>query len=167
MLILQCFLGESIESHFTVVICAGHAVEEAMRDGEKWHMLDVRIVLGGVGDYVVNVMVLLPPTARESTEEICNEDADYRVNMKRVGDAHVAGVVDREDQLVPEHAEKDGRERVPAGSEEVERGQCEEGVARDLDGVGSVIAIIKTFSTKTLVEEFVLFDDSLLSLRIE
>ena len=95
---------EWVVSHDAVIICRTKALEEAMRDGKEWNVLDIRIVIGTVGDDVVDIVVALPPATAETTEKVGNEYADTAVDVEVVGDAHMAGIMDREDQLVPEHA---------------------------------------------------------------
>ena len=65
-------------------------------------MFDVRVVFGGVGDDVVDVVVAFPPADAEAADEVGDEDADAGVDVEVVRDAHVAGVVGGEDELVPE-----------------------------------------------------------------
>ena len=50
-----------IVRHYPVVVGGPEGVEEAVGDGEERHVLNIRIVLGRVCDYVVNVVVLFPP----------------------------------------------------------------------------------------------------------
>ena len=47
-----------------------------------------------------------------------------------------------EDELVPETAEEEGRCAEPGLSEEENEQSKEESVARDLDGVGFVVAVV-------------------------
>lgn len=68
-------------------------------------MFDVGVVFRGVGDDVVDIMVAFPPAQGEAAEEVGDDDADDCVEREGVCYAHVAGVVGREDELVPEEAE--------------------------------------------------------------
>ena len=119
VLVLQHEGRDRVVGHDAVVVCALEAGEEAVADGEEGHMLDVGVVGGGVGDDVVHVVVALPPAAAETAEEVGDQDADAAVDVEVVGDAHVAGVMDGEDELVPEEAQTDGGKSVPACVEEV------------------------------------------------
>ena len=119
VLVLEQEFREAVVGHDAVVVGALQTGEEAGADGEEGHVLDVRVVGGGVGDEVVDVVVALPPAAGEAAEEVGNHDADAGVGVEVVGDAHVAGVVDGEDELVPEGAEEEGREGEVLGVEAV------------------------------------------------
>lgn len=72
-----------------------------MGDCEEWHVLDIRIVFGRVGNDVVDVVIAFPPAAGESTEEVGDEDPNDRVCVEVVRDSHVACIVNGEDELVP------------------------------------------------------------------
>lgn len=93
-----------------------------MGDGDEGHVFDIWVVFGGVGDDVVDVVVAFPPAKGEATEEVGDEDADDGVEREGVRDAHVAGVVGGEDELVPEHAEAEAGEGVLPVVEEEEHG---------------------------------------------
>ena len=62
--------------------------------------------------------------------------------MEGVGNAHVAGVVGGEDELMPEEAEEDAGQEEVGCVEEVEEGAEDQGVAENFVGVGRVIAVI-------------------------
>lgn len=66
--------GEGVELHDSVVVGAEHVVEEAVGDGEKGHVLDVGVVFGGICDNVMDIVGSFPPTGRETTAEIGDED---------------------------------------------------------------------------------------------
>jgi len=68
---------------------------------------------GVVGHEVVHVMTALPPADRQATAEVGDEHADQGVGDEVMGDAHVAGIVRGEHDLVPEQAEEDGGGHVP------------------------------------------------------
>lgn len=91
-----------------------------MRDCEDRHVLDVRIVLRCVCDNVVHIMASLPPAEAEATDEVRNDDANNGVDDKVVSDAHVAGVVGGEDQLMPEKTKEDCAERIPPFPQKVD-----------------------------------------------
>lgn len=73
-------------------------------------MLDVRVVLGRVCGYVVNIMVALPPTYGEAAQKVRDEYANASIGVKVVGDAKMAGVMYRKSQQVPQEAETDTRQ---------------------------------------------------------
>ena len=136
MLIPQHKLRHRVKGHDAVVVGASQALEEGRGDGEEGHVLDVRVVGGGVGDEVVDVVVALPPAAGEAAEEIGDQDADAAVGVEVVGYAHVAGVVHGEDELVPEQTEEDGRESEVVRAEEVEGEEGEGRVSSQFEEVG-------------------------------
>ncbi|KAI7288067.1 fatty acid desaturase [Hortaea werneckii] len=125
VLVFKHELGDGVVRHDAVVVGALETAEEAVRDGEERHVLDVRVVLGAVRDDVVDVMVAFPPAAGEAAEEVGYEDADAGVDVEVVRYAHVAGVVDGEDELVPHRSQEGGREQVVSVLEEEVRCQAE------------------------------------------
>ena len=85
-----------------------------MRDGKERHVLNIRIVFGRVRDDVVNVVVALPPSETQTSEIIGDEHANDTVDVEVVSDTHMTGIMGTEDQLVPESANEQGRDFVPA-----------------------------------------------------
>jgi len=83
-------------------------------------MLDIRIVLRCVRDNVMNIMISLPPAKAEATKEVRNDDTNSRINDKVVSDAHVAGIVGAEHQLMPEKTKEDGAGNIPPFPQEVD-----------------------------------------------
>ena len=61
VLVLDSNLGYCIVLHDSIVVCAAQVLEEALRDGEERHQLDIGIMLGGIRDDVVNIVASLPP----------------------------------------------------------------------------------------------------------
>ena len=96
--------SEGVVGHDVFVKGGAERGKEAVREGEEGQVFDVWVMLGRVGDDVVDVVVMLPPADGEAADEVCDEDADARVDLKVVCYPHVAGVVDDEDQLVPDCA---------------------------------------------------------------
>lgn len=78
-----------------------------MGNGEERHVLDVRVVLGLVGDDVVHIVASLPPSQTQSSDPVGNNDADCGVDVEIVRDAHVAGIMGCEDKLLPEAPEEE------------------------------------------------------------
>ena len=130
LLIWDHELREPVIGHDALVVRGAQGGEKARGDGEEGHVFDVGVVFGGVGDDVVDVVAAFPPAEGEAAEKVGDYDADDGVKCKGVRDAHVAGVVGGEDQLVPEEAEAEARERVLGVVEEEQHGGEEEGVAR-------------------------------------
>lgn len=90
-------LGEEVVFHYSVVVGRSKRGEETVGDGEEGHVLDVWVVFGGIGHYVMNVVVTFPPSQTQSTEEVGYDDPDDRVDGEIVRDAHVACIVGGED----------------------------------------------------------------------
>lgn len=78
-----------------------------MRDGEKWHVFDIRVVFRRIGDNVMDIMITLPPSQAQSSQVICNYHANHSVDMEMMSDTHVAFIMGREDKLMPEAAEEE------------------------------------------------------------
>lgn len=72
-----------------------------MANCKEWHVLDVGVMLGAVGYDVVDVVVAFPPANGQATEKVGDEDSDTGVYVKVVRYAHVASIVDGEDELMP------------------------------------------------------------------
>ena len=94
--------GKEVVVHDALIVGGTEGGEEAVGDGEEGHVLDVGVVLWGVGYDVVDIMVVLPPAERESTEEVGGDDTDRGVGVEGVRDAHVASIMGSEGELVPE-----------------------------------------------------------------
>lgn len=88
-----------------------------MGDSEEGHMLNVRVMFGGVGDNVVDIVVALPPAEAEAAQEVGDDYSNDSVESEGVRYSHMAGVVGGEDKLVPEHAEEEPAGAVPAPME--------------------------------------------------
>lgn len=99
------------------MIGAAQGVEETVGDGEEGHVLNVRVVFGGVGDNVVDIVVALPPAEAKAAEEVGDDYSDNGVEGEGVRYSHVTGVVGGEDQLMPEDAEEEPAGAVPAPME--------------------------------------------------
>ncbi len=57
-----------------------------------------------IRDEMVNIMTALPPPNAQPTTQVCNENADQRVDGEVVRNTPVASVVRREHDLLPEKA---------------------------------------------------------------
>ncbi len=57
---------------------------------------------------MMHIMARLPPTHRQPTAEICDEDANQSIDGKVVCDPTMASVVSGEHDLVPEQTQKAG-----------------------------------------------------------
>ena len=102
MLELKHELCDRVVFHDTVIVCAPKALEKSMTDGKEGHVLDIRVMLDAVGDNVVYIVVLLPPAARQASDEIGYENSDAAVYLKVMCDTHVPCVMDGENKLVPQ-----------------------------------------------------------------
>ena len=96
MLVLDHKFSEGVVGHYTVIVGTSEGGEEAVRDGKEGHVFYVRVMFGGIGNNMVDVVVAFPPAYTKSSEEIGNEDADDGIGLKPMGYAHVACVVDCE-----------------------------------------------------------------------
>lgn len=155
-------LSYSIEGHDAVVIRAAEVGHKAMRDCEEWHVFDVRVMLWRIGHNMVDVVIALPPSQAETSQIVCNNDSDDRVDMKVVSNAHMAGIMSREDELVPEAAKKECRRAIPTPAEKEIREHRTKGISTALDEIRPVIAVVETFRADPLVQGAVLFHDVVL-----
>ena len=119
VLVLENEFRESVVRHDAVVVCASQAGEEAVRDGEEGHVLDVGVVLGAVRDDVVDIVVAFPPADGEAADEVGDEYTNAGIDVEVMCYAHVACIMDCEDELVPKEAEEDGGECEPLLLQEV------------------------------------------------
>lgn len=96
-----------VKVHYALIVSAPKIREEAMRDGEEWHVFDIRVVFRRIGDNVMDIMVPLPPSQAQSSQVIRNYHANHTVYMEMMSDTHVACVMGCEDKLMPEAAEEE------------------------------------------------------------
>lgn len=138
-----------------------------MRDGEERHVLDIRVVLRGIRDNVVDVMIVLPPAQTQPANIVRYNVTKHAVDMEVVCNTHMASIMGSEDQLVPEAAEEKRRGRIPPHAKEhVE--QCPaEAASTKFDEIAEVVAVIETLVPDPLVKLAVLFLDCLLVRCIE
>lgn len=130
-----------------------------MGESKEGDILNIRVVLRGVRDDVVDIVATLPPTEGKSSAEIGNEGSNERVDDKVVGDAHVAGVVGGEGQLMPETAHEQCRELEILVPEKYERERKEREVPAAFPGVGPVVALIKSSCPYSDFELAIFFDN--------
>ena len=93
-----------VKGHDAVVVRGMQGVEKACGNGEEGDVLDIRVMFGRIGHDVMYIVVPLPPADGQAANEVGDENAKNGVGLEVVRYAHVAGVVDCEDQLVPQHA---------------------------------------------------------------
>mmetsp|Transcript_79436 Transcript_79436/g.219700 ORF Transcript_79436/g.219700 Transcript_79436/m.219700 type:complete len:416 (-) Transcript_79436:364-1611(-) len=94
-----------IHRHMLCVICGPEGfLEDARRDSENWHVLDVWVVLHGVADNVMRVVVALPPTCGDAHQG-CQGRATHVIKPKDMGHPTVAKVVANASKLLPEDPE--------------------------------------------------------------
>ena len=101
MLILEHESREWVVRHDSVVVRTSQAFEKSVADCEEGHVLDVGVVLGAVGYDVVDVVVSFPPANGQPAEKVGDEDSDASVDVEVVCYAHVACIMDGEDELMP------------------------------------------------------------------
>lgn len=109
-------------------------------------------------------MTPLPPAQRETSEEVGNDDSHAGVDLEVVGDAHMAGIVRGEDELMPETSHEERRSFVPAVFQADHRSDEQSGIPGDLACIRPVIAIEETFGADLGFERAVL--DRNLFLRV-
>lgn len=134
--------GEGVVGHDVFVEGGAEGGEAAVREGEEGQVFDVWVVFGRVGDDVVDVVVVFPPADGEAADEVGDEDADARVDLEVVCYPHVAGVVDDEDQLVPDCAHEYSAYGVPAPVQREEHATEEEGVPTHFNCVRTIVALV-------------------------
>lgn len=78
------------------------ALDVGRRGGEDGRVLDVWVVLGHVGDEVVDVVRRLPPADGQAAAEVGDEGADQSVDYEVTRYTAVAGVVRGEHDLLLE-----------------------------------------------------------------
>lgn len=88
-----------------------------MRDCEKGHVLDIRIMFGLVGHDVVYIVTSLPPSQAQPSKIVGNDDSNHSVNMKVVCDTHVSSIMGGENELMPEAPEPKTGHRPPTHSQ--------------------------------------------------
>lgn len=69
MLIPHAELGESVVWQNTLVVGREYAAEESVGDGEEREMLDIRVMLGVIGDDMVDLIPAVSPTVNASESE--------------------------------------------------------------------------------------------------
>lgn len=134
--------SEGVVGHDVFVEGGAEGGEAAVREGEKGQVFDVGVVLGRVGDDVVDVVVVFPPADGEAADEVCDEDANARVDLEVVCYPHVSGVVDDEDQLVPDCTHEDSADGVPAPVQREEHTAEEEEVPTYFHCACAVVALV-------------------------
>ena len=121
MLVAHAEFGKSVIWQNALVVGREYVSEELVGDGEERELLDIRVMFRVISDDVVNLIQLLarghrresresrayivaslPPAHRETSKEVRNDDAHTGIKLEVVGDSHVAGIVCREYELMPE-----------------------------------------------------------------
>ena len=138
-----------------------------MRDGEERDMLNIWVVLRSIRDDMVNIMITLPPPNAQPTTQVCNENADQRINGQVVRDTPVASVVRREHDLMPEEAQETRGRSIAAATEEEDEESEESGIAKDFLAVLGKSAVVEAFILHSLVQDLELESDVLLGVPIK
>ena len=156
-------LGSQIVLHDTIIVGRAQIRQETVGDGEEGHVFNIGIVLGGVGDNMMDVVVLLPPTDRQATDEVGDYNANDAVDVEIVCDTYVASIVGGEDELMPKTAERDRTRNIPTPTQEDHKEGEQYAVTGALNGIGPVVAVIKAFGLHALIQKTVLGNDGVLS----
>jgi hypothetical protein len=167
MLVLDEELSEYVVFHDAVVVRATETIEEAVGDGEKRHMLDVRVVFGGVGHDVVDIVVAFPPANTKTADEIRNNDTDNSINVKIMRNSHVASIMSGENKLLPHASKEKPRGAVPSVAESIYGKGKQQNVAARFHQICKVIALIQSLGLDAFVQSAVLVDDLVLRLGTE
>jgi hypothetical protein len=167
MLVLDEELGECVVFHDPVVIRAAEAIEESVGDGEKRHMFDVRVVFGGVGHDMVDIVVAFPPADTKTADEIRNNDTDNSINVEIMRDSHVSSIMSGENKLLPHASKEKPRGAVPPVAESIYRKCKEQNIAACFHQICKVIALIQSLGLDAVVQSTVLLDDVVLGLGTE
>jgi len=144
-------VGSGIPNKGEVVEGTEDRAEVSRRSREKRDVLKVGVVLGHVGDKMVDVVGALPPSNAKATAEVCDESADQGIGDEVASNATVASIVSSEHDLLPEHAQEAGRCEIPLGAEKVDKGAEEQRVSNQLLAILNVRAVIEAFVLDTLV----------------
>lgn len=112
-------------------------------------------------------MAALPPAHGQAAAKVGNEEGDEGVDLEVVGDGAVAGVVGGEHDLLPEEAERDGRQHVPLVLEQEQEGAEEGQVAGALLAVVEIGAVVVAAVPHALVQLAVLAGNLLLNGRLD
>lgn len=167
MLILDGKLGQRIILHNSTIVCAAQAAEKAVRQSEKGHQFNVGIMFGGIGHNMVDIMTSLPPAQTQTTKVVANDHANHSINLKVVSDTHMTGVMGSEDQLMPKAPEEKCGQAKPRTVQKKEEEREEKRISTDFDGIGIVVAVVKTGPANALIEMTVFLDDVFLVFGIE
>jgi hypothetical protein len=87
-------------------------IEDPGGYGEEGHMLDIRVVDWIVGDNMVNVMIILPPTNGKTSAKISNHDTNQMIDFVDASNSIVAGIMSCKSQLMPETGHADSTQEI-------------------------------------------------------
>ena len=156
-----------------------------IRSGKQRHVLDIWVVLlfsksisqgfrvvsrdpyRVVRDQMVNIMTTLPPPNAQPTTQVCNENANQRVNGQVVRDTSVTGVVRREHNLVPEKAQKACGRGIPGATEKEDEESEERSITKHFLAVFGESAVVETFLLQPLMQGLKLSLNDLLGISIK
>lgn len=163
VLVFQQELGSCVELHDALVVGAAQVGEETVRDGEERHVLDIRVVFSRVCHNVMNIVIAFPPSQAETPEEVRDDDANNRVDMEVVCDAHMTSIMGSKHKLMPEATQEEARRAIPPQTEEEVREGCKQCITAALDEITEVIAVVQSFCTNPLIQSAILLPDAFLS----
>ena len=155
-------LARLVPDKHGIAIRRAHASELRWAGGGQGYVLDIRIVLGRVGDEMMDVVTRLPPSDGQSTTEVSDEDADEGIGDKFPHDPTVSGVVGSEHDLLPKEAEEPGRPKVPPGSKGDEELGKQRRILTHLIRIVDIVATVIPLVVNTLIERLEPLDNDTL-----
>ena len=123
-------------------------------------------MLRHVGDEMVDVVRRLPPADGETTTKVGDEGSNHGINEEGRRYSAMTRIVRSEHDLLPEHAEEQGRYEVPLDVEEVCKGSKKNAIADRLFCVFRVSALVEALGFDLFVKVAVVFEDRLLSFGV-
>ena len=84
-----------------------------MGNSKEGHVFDIGIMLGSIGNNMMDIVILFPPADRQAANEVRNYDADDAIDMKMVCNAYVTGIMGSKDKLMPQATERDRTWDIP------------------------------------------------------
>lgn len=153
LLIRQKNLACPIPHKGEFVIGRKDAAELRGARSEKRSVLDVRVVLGCVGDEVVHVMGRFPPADTETATKVGNEYADKGIRDETLRDASMTGVMCGKHYLLPKACEEKGRCEVPLCAEACDEDAKQRRVSDTLAEVVSIVALVIALCLDALVQQ--------------
>jgi len=86
-------IGSLVPDKAELIKGAKDGLEVGGRSDKERHVLEIGVMLGHVGDEMVDIVRALPPAYGETTAKIGNEGSDQGVDDKIAGNSTVSSVV--------------------------------------------------------------------------